>query len=603
MNEVEPIAALGIDIQGAYEAYNNAHSEAVIQWGLFMTPQHLSALQTFSQDGGIQCRLAHADEDIPIAAIYLETNGHIVIHPAVFLACIHETHGFNRAILNFIIGHEIGHFLDMYSINGKPTYFDLELESLDAFFERQNVREQAMWNWYCTQHSIDDPQALKDELNVADERSPFATLYHEFFNKLDDTIVNEYGLVHSKIDEKPGRVQATCNRSNLSEIYRHSLFPEPKNTPPDFENFGNYILSQIMDSTRTQHVSEAVRNALQTRIQIEGTNYTILEAQAHFTRHYTKWYGAKRYLQYERGYIAAFEELLKTYLQQTSPAELKQYIQSRPRTDTSSHADTKPLRKSTKNKASQRSKEAHAKAKSTNKNQTTSDSTRIHEAVQSAAKSFANEHGVNQNAAADYMQACLEINEVVENYAQQLCVIIKRKMQKKQMTTIKKTSDGTLHMPTVTQNVGHIISGQLASLPPLHTQKFHTDVIIPTPIQLSIDLALDNSGSTQPFVAIIQKNCVLLEKVCMRAKEILQKDGFTDVTLDVNVHLFGNTSRTIKQAKKNTKENEIELIRAFPQITCNEGTQLAALAQCNSRATSAHWTPQNLNWYYRWILK
>ncbi len=191
MKEVQPIAALGIDIQGAYDAFKNAHSEAAIQWGLFMTPQHLSALQTFSQDGGIQCRLARADENIPIAAIYLESNGHIVIHPAVFLACINNTNGFNRAILNFIIGHEIGHFLDMYSINGKPTYFDLELESLDAFFERQNAREQAMWDWYCQHHAIADPQVFKDELGITDERSPFSILYHEFFNKLHNTLKNK----------------------------------------------------------------------------------------------------------------------------------------------------------------------------------------------------------------------------------------------------------------------------------------------------------------------------------------------------------------------------------------------------------------------------
>lgn len=514
-----------------------------------------AAIQSQCSERKISLRLTTEEEskEIPLAAIYLHADPvEIVVRPELFLACIENQCGCNERLLQFVIQHEVGHYLDFFHKDALEdwTTYALNLENLERTMNSIQLKIEAMWKQYAEKWNIDSSKYL----------NPITRIYHEFFNMCDDTLVNEHSL----------HMGGGLRRNELATVYSTTLFPNSFQNKPKHWQLGAYILTHIMDTNRTMGPDGAILH--DANEQIVYQDCTLLQTHALCTRKYYQFRADKRYRLYERYYLPLFEKYLWEYLEKTPFKKLEHDIASMPRPDGPSPDDIVKGIKPRKQRANDMRRAEFTYRVRRNASEQQSPGDRIADALRTAGQGLADQHGVNQHAAEDFLRANLEIQSEIEGMADAIVSIILRKSEKQRSIEISQSDTGDLSVPRTIQNFPKILRNPY-EIDDLYDEKHSIISLKPYPVRFVQDMVIDNSGSTLSFKSDIQNISLLAQQAFDRARQKLQMHhGFSDVYLKFRLTTFGNSARIVLPVDA---DSEGDVMRAFEKITCNEGTVIA----------------------------
>ncbi len=231
---------------------------------------------------------------------------------------------------------------DAFFIDYKNGYISLDSK---WFFEKGYNKEQILWaTFHELSHFrdlIQDKEGvmgsfehIKEKANVLsknsgmDERLAYDT-YHTLYNCLDDIYVNKVVSRNASFYE-----QGRQGGKHVEQLYKEKLFKDadyakdtdPTNALPHHLQFAFYLLRKAMLPEDGIQVSEEVKNALQTRIEIGSKTYTPEElVQSFMVPHKSKDTTATTRHEYLKKYIEPiYESLIKKDLEEKDRQEDKQ---------------------------------------------------------------------------------------------------------------------------------------------------------------------------------------------------------------------------------------------------------------------------------------
>lgn len=573
-----------LDFKEIMEIYKDVSLSAASRrfYEEFFTPAREALFQAYAHDNSLKINLAD-DQKVSTTNIILET-GSIEIGKSLALACLDNIQGANEALLTFIAGHEIGHFLDNYSSSDKPIGFSLSLKNYGKWFDELKAKVQKKWE--------EEFKEFHDEKDAGGEIkiNPLYYLYHKFFNVLDDCLVNKRAT--------EGFRSLQRNSFNLSDIYEFSLFSEKKYQRSETllcEQLGYYLIQKVMSPHIEVEVDPLVQEELEKKYLFNGTNQTLLEILGYLTKNYKSNYAAVRYPnQYEKYFIPAFERLLdqedkedkeklKEKLKEITDKIKKEGKKGKGKEGKGSAGEPDPFaRRSGKikeagKKAEESDKEKINGIKEINEDAGKTDKDKAHDALKKNAARFAKENNLNLNKTQRYYEIVNENVEKIDDFAQMIIALLLRNKTTVQTIVEKGKKAGSLRVPDLIRRYAGIYAGDKNAMW-IFERKISIEELKKRILNLKLRLIIDNSGSMAGLMSKLEEVFVIVTKGIRRANELLKTEyKMENINLSSEMILFGNenNAQQIKKAgtvDENDAEFDVKIINGLNAIQCNEGT-------------------------------
>ncbi len=557
----------------------------------FFTPAAAALFTTFAGDTSLRFAVV-ADEQISTAAINPKT-GQVMIGKSLAQACLEGERKndvtFNHTLLRFIFAHEIGHYKDLCHGGDKPIGFSQKLKRFQEWNDRLN---QKIWDTW----ENDFGAFHKGKVERGENRAcPLHFLYHEFFNKLDDTLVNRRAQKGFK-SLRPGSFQ-------LPDFYEYTLFQSTSynrmNTPLCGQ-LGNYLLQKIETPHLQIEVDPEVQAELEVQYDFNGKKQTLLQILAYLSDKFDSQYAAIRYPdKYEKYFLPAFERLLKKdrefneRLQDFMEQLEKQQDQNgeQPQSGQGPAGSPNPFSRRSQeiaDKAREAEKNDQGRIKdrqAKNKEESKSDQQKAEDQMRKQAASFAGERSLPLEKTQRYFELRAEFEPEIEELSDFIVHILLRNKTTAVSILEKRQKSGNLLVKNLIKKYAGIISGDKEATR-VFERKITTDTYRPRNIGMMFRMVIDNSGSMRTLMPELEGVFVIITHAIRRAQQMLiQTYHLPEVRLQSQMILFGNArqegdphsgARLIKPGSSPDQEEgdfDAELIQALGHITCNEGTE------------------------------